>query len=91
MDKKWNFSVPTFIKQLPLKVCPAFLPRSFHQPMWTKSGRNVDEKWTESGNNVDGMWKQSGKDVDEMWKESGRTMRHISSSGSCVGSIEFAG
>ena len=55
------------------------------------SPANVDKKWTKSGNNVDGMWKQSGKNVDEMRKESGRTVWHISSSGSCVASIEFAG
>ena len=54
---------------------------------------NVDKQWTKCGRNVnvDGMWQQSGKDVDEMWKESDRTMWYISSSGSCVGSIEFAG
>ena len=53
--------------------------------------KKVDEMWTKSGNNVEGMWQQSGKDLDQMWKESDRTVRHISSSGSCVGSIEFAG
>ena len=63
VDEKWNFSVPTFIKQLPLKAWPAFLPRSFRQPMWTKSGRNVDEKWTKSGNKVARMWTKCGKKV----------------------------
>ena len=67
VDEKWNFPVPTFMKQLPLKACPAFLPRSFHKSMWTKSERNVDEQLKQCGQKVATKWPGSRRNVERKW------------------------
>ena len=58
---------PDLYKAIAFKVCPAFLPRSFRQPMWTNSGRNVDEKWKQCGRNVETMWTECGRNVERKW------------------------